>query len=65
MAPLTFPIVVAFGAMTQLMTDPERRDRAQNVVHGDQRFEYTPSVRAGDVITGRSRSMLRAAAAWT
>jgi hypothetical protein len=51
-APLTFPIVVAFGAMTQLMTDPSVGIELQNVVHGDQRFEYTRPVRAGDVLTG-------------
>ncbi len=62
-APLTFPIVVAFGAMTQLMTDPSVGIALQNVVHGDQRFEYTRPVRAGDVLTGTlTISSLRAAA---
>jgi hypothetical protein len=51
-APLTFAIVVAFGAMTQLMTDPEVAIELHNVVHGDQRFEYARPVRAGDVLTG-------------
>ena len=40
-APLTFPIVIAFGAMTQLMTDPDVGIELHNVVHGDQRFEQT------------------------
>ena len=62
-APLTFPIVVAFGAMTQLMTDPKVGIELQNVVHGDQRFEYTRPVRAGDVLTGTiTIDTLRAAA---
>jgi hypothetical protein len=51
-APLTFPIVIAFGAMTQLMTDPEVGIELRNVVHGDQRFEQSRPVRAGDVLTG-------------
>ena len=62
-APLTFPIVVAFGAMTQLMTDPSVGIELQNVVHGDQRFEYARPVRAGDVLTGTiTIASLRAAA---
>ncbi|MGH3501982.1 MAG: FAS1-like dehydratase domain-containing protein [Nocardioidaceae bacterium] len=51
-APPTFPIVVAFGAMTQLMTDPEVGIELRNVVHGDQRFEQQRPIRAGDTLTG-------------
>jgi hypothetical protein len=51
-APLTFPIVVAFGAMTQLMTDPDVGIELHNVVHGDQRFEQERPVRAGDELVG-------------
>jgi hypothetical protein len=47
-APLTFPIVVAFRAMTALMMDPEIGIDLHNVVHGDQRFEQTRPIRAGD-----------------
>jgi hypothetical protein len=47
-APLTFPIVVAFRAMTQLMTDPAVGIELHNVVHGDQRFEQARPIRAGD-----------------
>ncbi len=62
-APLTFPIVVAFGAMTQLMTDPSVGIALQNVVHGDQRFEYTRPVHVGDVLTATiTIDSLRAAA---
>lgn len=62
-APLTFPIVVAFGAMTQLMTDPDVGIELHNVVHGDQRFEQTRPIRSGDVLTATiTIDSLRAAA---
>jgi N-terminal half of MaoC dehydratase len=51
-APLTFPIVIAFGAMTQLMTDPDVGIELHHVVHGDQRFEQTRPIRAGDELVG-------------
>ena len=51
-APLTFPIVVAFGAMTQLMTDPDVGIQLHNIVHGDQRFEQERPIRAGDELVG-------------
>jgi len=51
-APLTFPIVIAFDAMTELMTDPEVGIELHNVVHGEQRFEQTRPIRAGDLLTG-------------
>ncbi len=50
-APLTFPIVIAFGAMTALMTDPGVGIQLHNIVHGDQRFEQTRPIRAGDELT--------------
>jgi acyl dehydratase len=49
-APVTYPIVVAFPAMTALMEDPDAGIRLQNVVHGEQRFGYTRPVRVGDTI---------------
>jgi N-terminal half of MaoC dehydratase len=52
-APLTFPIVVAFQAMTALMADPSVGVELRNVVHGDQRFEQSRPVRAGDRLTAR------------
>ncbi len=62
-APLTFPIVVAFGAMNDLMTDPDVGIELQNVIHGDQRFEQDRPVRVGDVLTGTlTIDSLRAAA---
>ncbi len=50
-APATFPIVVAFAAMTALMEDPSVGIALHRVVHGDQRFTYTRPVRAGDRLT--------------
>jgi acyl dehydratase len=50
-APATFPIVVAFSAMTALMEDPEIGIALHRVVHGDQRFTYVRPVVVGDVLT--------------
>jgi acyl dehydratase len=47
-APATFPIVVAFAAMTALMQDPSVGIALHRVVHGEQRFTYTRPVVAGD-----------------
>jgi hypothetical protein len=47
-APATYPIVVAFRAMTGLMEDPSVGIALHRVVHGEQRFTYTRPVRAGD-----------------
>src|SRR3954452_17723042 len=50
-APATFPIVVAFAAMTALMEDPSVGIALHRVVHGEQRFTYTRPVVAGDTLT--------------
>lgn len=50
-APATFPIVVAFHAMTALMEDPEVGIALHRVVHGEQRFTYTRPVVVGDRLT--------------
>lgn len=50
-APVTFPIVVAFAAMRELMADPSVGIELHRVVHGEQRFSYTRPVVAGDVLT--------------
>jgi acyl dehydratase len=50
-APATFPIVVAFAAMTALMADPSVGIELHRVVHGEQRFTYTRPVLAGDQLT--------------
>ena len=50
-APATFPIVVAFRAMTALMEDPSVGIALHRVVHGEQRFSYTRPVVAGDELS--------------
>jgi hypothetical protein len=50
-APATFPIVVAFAAMTGLMEDPSVGISLHRVVHAEQRFTYTRPVVAGDELT--------------
>ena len=50
-APATFPIVVAFRAMTGLMEDPSVGIALHRVVHGEQRFTYTRPVVVGDTLT--------------
>jgi len=52
-APVTFPIVVAFAAMQELMGDPEVGIELHHVVHGEQRFGYERPVRVGDRLTAR------------
>jgi acyl dehydratase len=47
-APVTFPIVVAFGAMQALMDDPSVGIELHRVVHGEQSFRYERPVRVGD-----------------
>lgn len=47
-APATFPIVIAFGAMTALMESPDVGIALHRVVHGEQRFTYTRPVVVGD-----------------
>ncbi|GAA0549115.1 MaoC family dehydratase N-terminal domain-containing protein [Actinomadura livida] len=48
-APPTFPIVVSLG--NPALADPDLNLNYAMVVHGEQRFEYTRPVRAGDVVT--------------
>ena len=50
-APTTFPIVVAFQAMLDLMADPAVGIALHRVVHGEQRFSYTRPVLPGDTLT--------------
>lgn len=52
-APVTYPIVVAFGAMRALLDDPEVGIDLRHVIHADQRFESVRPVRAGDSLTAR------------
>lgn len=50
-APATFPIVVAFKAMLELMEDPSVGISLHRVIHGEQRFTYQRPVVAGDVLS--------------
>ncbi len=50
-APATFPIVVAFAAMNDMLEDPTVGIELHRVVHGEQRFTYTRPVVAGDVLS--------------
>lgn len=50
-APATFPIVVAFAAMHELMLDPTVGIELHHVVHGEQRFAHARPVRSGDRLT--------------
>jgi len=50
-APATFPIVVAFAAMGELMAEPSVGIALHRVVHGEQRFSYTRPVVAGDELS--------------
>jgi len=52
-APVTFPIVIAFAAMKNLMEDPEVGIALHRVVHGEQRFSYTRPVVAGDLLSAQ------------
>ncbi len=53
-APPTFPIVVSMAASAAAVGDPGLGVNYARVVHGEQRFEYTRPLRAGDVVTGQS-----------
>jgi 3-hydroxymyristoyl/3-hydroxydecanoyl-(acyl carrier protein) dehydratase len=52
-APATFPIVVAFAAMQDLMSDPTVGIELHHVVHGEQRFAYERPVQVGDRLTAQ------------
>jgi acyl dehydratase len=47
-APVTFGIVVTMPAAGRVVADPELGLDYSRVVHGEQRFEYTRPVHAGD-----------------
>jgi acyl dehydratase len=52
-APPTFPIVVSLGSPA--LADPDLGLNYAMVVHGEQRFEYTRPMRAGDVVVTTSK----------
>ena len=51
-APPTFPIAISLGGSA--LADPELGLNYAMVVHGEQRFEYTRPIHAGDVLTTES-----------
>ncbi len=53
-APPTFPIVIGAAASHHLMGYPGLGLNYAMVVHGEQRFEYTRPLRAGDVIVAQA-----------
>jgi acyl dehydratase len=53
-APPTFGTVVAMAASGKAVADPELGLNYAMVVHGEQRFEYTRPLHAGDLVTAQS-----------
>ena len=50
-APATFPVVIQERTLEQLLAEPDSGIDFSRVVHGDQRFDYTRPVVAGDELT--------------
>src|SRR3954454_8500465 len=50
-APPTFAFVLTFAASRQAVEDPDLGIDYSRVVHGEQRFEQSRPIRAGDVLT--------------
>jgi acyl dehydratase len=53
-APPTFPIVIAMAASGTAVADPGLGVNYAMVVHGEQRFEYSRPLHAGDLVTAQS-----------
>jgi acyl dehydratase len=53
-APPTFPIVVTMAASGRAVADPGLGLNYAMVVHGEQRFECSRPLRAGDVVTAQA-----------
>jgi acyl dehydratase len=52
-APPTFPIVIAMTGSSRALADPGLNLNYAMVVHGEQRFEYSRPLVAGDVVTAQ------------
>lgn len=50
-APPTFAVVVQEHALAQLLSDPDAAIDFSRVVHGDQRFQFSRPIVAGDELT--------------
>jgi acyl dehydratase len=53
-APPTFAIVISMASTAQAVADPGLRLNYAMVVHGEQRFEYSRQLMAGDVVTAQA-----------
>ena len=53
-APPTFPIVIAMDASGAVVADPGLGINYAMVVHGEERFEYSRPLHAGDVVTAQA-----------
>ncbi len=52
-APPTFPNVISMASSWAVLADPGLNLNYAMVVHGEQRFEYTRPLMAGDVVTAQ------------
>ena len=52
-APPTFPVVISLAASASAVADPGLHLNYAMVVHGEQRFEYSRPLVAGDVVTAQ------------
>lgn len=50
-APPTFPVVVQEATLAQLLAEPDADIDFSRVVHGEQRFDYSRPIVAGDELT--------------
>ncbi|NUW38278.1 MaoC family dehydratase N-terminal domain-containing protein [Nonomuraea sp. SMC257] len=53
-APPTFPIVFSLQGGSEALVDPDLGLNIAMVVHGEQRFEYTRPIHAGDELVTRA-----------
>src|SRR6266571_5809639 len=53
-APPTFPIVISMASSARALAEPGLDVNYAMVVHGEQRFEYSRPLHAGDVVTAQS-----------
>jgi len=54
-APTTFPVVLQEKTLHQLLSHPDARIDFTRVVHGDQRFDYSRPLVAGDEVVATLR----------
>lgn len=54
-APVTFPVVIQEKTLHQLLSHPEAGIDFSRVVHGDQKFEYSRPIVAGDELVATLR----------